>query len=185
MKEFWKTIGRWLGLAASSIAIWKEVVPLVTFPSPLVEALLYAALVGIFVWAAWNLCVSVCRGVPAVWHWLYSRTKRGRFAALRSPVESMIRELPGAGSTAFSMSGQHRLTVLTVELYQLGIAPPIEVPSQTASHVQKVRYYAALRAYLRYVHVHILKHDLKSCIEMAHHYREFERVAREQRIYVP
>ena len=83
MKEFWKNIGLWLGLIASSIAIWAKVVPLITFPSPLVEALLYAALVGvIYVGQLGIFCVSVCQRVPAVWQWLYSRTKRGRFGRL-------------------------------------------------------------------------------------------------------
>ena len=174
MKESWKSIGLWLGLIASSIAIWEKVVPLITFPSPLVEPLLYAALVGIIAWAAWNFCVSVCQGVPTVYQWLYSRTERGRFAALRKPVESMMRALPHRDAlwATFRISDQQRLLALLVELDQLGIAPPIEFPQGHARADESIlEYYEALRAYLGYVYEYILRHDLKGCVEMSRSYR--------------
>ena len=173
MKESWKNIGLWLGLAASSIAIWERVVPLITFPSPLVETLLYAALVGIIVWAAWNLFVSVCQGVPAVYQWLYSRTKHGRFAALRRPVESMMRELPHRDGiwVNFSIADQQRLHALLVELDQLGIALPIKVPQgHDRFDESRLEYYEALRTYLGCVYEYILRHDFKGCIEMSRVY---------------
>ena len=170
MKEFWKNIGLWLGLIASSIAIWAKVVPLITFPSPLVEALLYAALVGVITWAAWHFCVSVCQRVPAVWQWLYSRTKRGRFAALRRPVESMMNELHFWEN--LRVVDPQQLIALSVELDQLGIALPIEAPQGYACSDESMREYnEALRAYLGDVYEYILRRDLKGCIEMSRSYR--------------
>ena len=174
MNKFWKTIGLWLGLATGSIAIWEKAVPLITFPSPLAEALAYAVLVSVLVWVGCNFCIGVCREVPAVYQRLYRRTKRARFVALLSRVESMIRDLPTRDKYqhVFRLPDQHRLAALVVELEQLGIAPAIEAPQGHArSYERLLQYYEALRAYLVDVHEYILRHDLKGCIKMSRGYR--------------
>lgn len=174
MKKFWDNIGRWLGLAASSLTLLEKAMPLITFPSPLVEALAYVVLVGVIVWVGCKFFIGVCREVPAVYQWLYRRTKRARFVALRMQVEIMINDLPARDKlrNVFRLTDQHRLLALVVELEQLGIAPPIEVPQGHARSHEMLQYYEALRAYLGRVHVYILRHDLKGCIEMSHGYRE-------------
>ena len=175
MKESWKSIGLWLGLIASSIAIWEKFVPLITFPSPLFEAFLYAVVVGFITWTAWKFCVSVCQGVPTVYQWFYSRTKRGRFAALQRPVESMMRELPRRDElwVKFPIANQQRLRALLAKLDQLGIAPPIKAPQGPARSDESIlEYCEALRKYLGDVYEYILRHDFKGCIEMSRSYRQ-------------
>ncbi len=149
--------------------------PLIPFPSPFFEALSYVVLVGVSVVVAWNLCVSVCREVPAVYQRLYRRTKRGRFAALQRPVESMMRELPRRDElwVKFSIENQQRLRALLVKLDQLGIAPPIKAPQGPARSDESIlEYCEALRKYLGYVYEYILRHDFKGCIEMSRSYRQ-------------
>ena len=130
MKEPWKSTGMWLALVASIFTLWQGVMPLIPFPSPLFEALSYVVLVGVSVVVAWNLCVSVCREVPAVYQRLYRRTKRGRFIALQIQVRSMMIDLPHRDDlwVQFRTADQQRLLALLVELDKLGIAPPIKVP---------------------------------------------------------
>ena len=179
MKEFWKNTVLWIGLATGSLALLEKAMPLITFPSPFVEALAYVVLVGV----GCNFFIGVCREVPAVYQWLYRRTKRGRFVALRNQVEKMIIDLPARNKiwSVFNLADQHRLVALVVELEQIiGIALPIEVPQGHAysqgvlkhDEAELLQYYEALRAYLGFVHVYILQHDLKGCIEMSHGYRE-------------
>ena len=164
-------MGWWLGVAASVLTIWKTAMPLITFPSPLMEALAYAILVGVLAYSGWNLCVGVWRGVLAACWWLYNHTKRGRFVALRNQVETMMIALPSRGNlyNNFGLPDQHKLVALIVELNYLGITPPPDVP-QDASYEEVLQYYEAVINYLGQVHVFILQNNLKGCIEMMRTY---------------